>query len=1578
MSTFSLTFQGSSIGSVTLPILENSSDPITFTINWGDGVTDSLLTHNYGSVTGPYTAVLSITSGSVSRFGLFGWTGGDKLIQVATNNNNTWGLPGVTSFQNAFAQCTALISVPLGIPSSVTNMNNMFISAFVFNQNINTWDVSNVTNMIQMFAAAFAFDQPLNNWNVSNVNTMEGMFTSAIKFNQPLNNWNVSNVTNMQSMFQNIDDFNQDISAWDVSSVTNMRAMFLTSSVFNQDISAWDVSSVTDMQQMFENARLFNQNIRNWNTNGGPVGNYTQMFKGASRMISTYSGETGFGTNPDYTPTASFFNVVSTLSLTFQDANAIGSVTLPIVENSGDPITYTIIWGDGTTDSLLTHDYGSVTGPFTAVVNIVSGSVTQFGDSIPWSGGNKLTAVATNNNTTWGLPGVTSFENAFINCSTLVSVPLVVPSSVTNMNNMFSGASVFNQDIGNWDVSSVVTMSEMFFDAIGFDKDIGNWNVGSVTNMSYMFQNAQAFDQLLDNWNVTSVANMEGMFQNAQTFDKSLNNWNVGSVTNMSNMFQNAPLFNQPLDNWNVGSVTNMSNMFQNAPLFNQNIRDWNTNGGPVADYTEMFKDASAMISTYSGETGFGTSPDYTPTSTFFNFIPSLSLTFQDASAIGSITLPIEENSGDPIIFTIDWGDGTTDSLLTHDYGSVLGPFTAVVTITGGSVTRFGLSTLSGWDGVDKLTAVATNDLARWGLPGVTSFENVFRFASKLTSVPTGIPSSVTNMNNMLSRTSSFNQNIGSWNVSNVTNMDGMFAGAPLFDQDIGGWDVSNVTDMRGMFLNAIAFNQDIGGWNVSNVIDMGYMFSNAENFDHFIGNWDVSNVTDMEGMFARASQYNKDIGDWDVSNVTTMRTMFDGARLFNNGGQPLTWSTKTSNVTDMSSMFRFAVYFNQNIGDFDVSSVTDMGAMFNYADSFHQNIGSWDVSSVTNMSYMFQYAFAFDQYIRNWSTNGGPVTDYLDMFEGATAMISTYSGITGFGRTPTSDFFNLNISFNLSLTFQDSSSIGSVTLPIIENSSDPITFTINWGDGTIDSLLTHNYGNVLGPFTAEVNITGGSVIQFGSSSWSGSEKLIALATNDNTRWGLPGLISLEYAFVNAVTLTSVPTGVPSSVTNMAHMFNGASVFNQDISSWNVSNVTNMSNMFFNAQSFDQDINIWDVSSVTNMSYMFSGANVFDQDLSSWIVSNVNNMTSMFSNTDFNQDIGGWDVSNVTNMNNMFSNAALFNQDLSTWNVSNVTNMSYMFRLTSFNKDITSWNVSNVISMSGMFFNAQSFDQDINIWDVSSVTNMSYMFSGANVFDQDIRDWNTNGGPVGDYLNMFEGATAMISTYSGTSGFGTSPDYTPTSEFFNVGPSLGLTFEDATAIGSVTLPIVENSGDPMSFSIDWGDGVIDSSLTHDYGSFAGPFTAVFTITGGSVTQFGGNGWSGADKLTAVSTTANTIWGLPGITSFEYAFNNASKLISVPTRIPSSVTNMSYMFSGASVFNQSIVNWDVSNIINMQDMFNNAFAFNQYIGDWNVSNVTNMQGIFYGASVFDQNIGSWDVTSVNNMQDMFNNAFDNSI
>ncbi|MFO7842721.1 MAG: BspA family leucine-rich repeat surface protein [Bacteroidales bacterium] len=307
-----------------------------------------------------------------------------------------------------------------------------------------------------------------------------------------------------------------------------------------------------------------------------------------------------------------------------------------------------------------------------------------------------------------------------------------------------------------------------------------------------------------------------------------------------------------------------------------------------------------------------------------------------------TVTLPLYDN----VDVTVDWGDGTTPQAITtegnHDH-TYAAEGTYTVTISG-SLAQFGNS-WAGYDNVEKLTVVIN-----FGNLGLTSLYGAFDGAENLTEVPATLPTTVTNLSYMFYNASSFNHDIGGWDVSSVTSMTYLFRNATTFNCDIGGWDVSSVTNMYRMFNGASSFNQDIGGWDVSSVTSMSYMFSNATSFNQDVGGWDVSNVTTMDWMFYGASSFNQDIGGWDVSSVTDMSSMFYGASSFNQdiGG----WDV--SSVTDMSSMFCMASSFNHDIGGWDVSSVTNMRYMFFNATSFNQNIGGWDVSSVTDMTNMF------------------------------------------------------------------------------------------------------------------------------------------------------------------------------------------------------------------------------------------------------------------------------------------------------------------------------------------------------------------------------------------------------------------------------------------------------------------------------------------------------------------------------------------------------------------------------------------------------------------------------------------------
>ena len=65
---------------------------------------------------------------------------------------------------------------------------------------------------------------------------------------------------------------------------------------------------------------------------------------------------------------------------------------------------------------------------------------------------------------------------------------------------------------------------------------------------------------------------------------------------------------------------------------------------------------------------------------------------------------------------------------------------------------------------------------------------------------------------------------INTWDTSLITDMSQLFSDKTIFNDDISNWDVSNVTNMMWMFNEAESFNQDISSWDVSSVITMNYM----------------------------------------------------------------------------------------------------------------------------------------------------------------------------------------------------------------------------------------------------------------------------------------------------------------------------------------------------------------------------------------------------------------------------------------------------------------------------------------------------------------------------------------------------------------------------------------------------------------------------------------------------------------------------------------------------------------------------------------------------------------------------------
>ncbi|MDD2550763.1 MAG: BspA family leucine-rich repeat surface protein [Bacteroidales bacterium] len=109
-------------------------------------------------------------------------------------------------------------------------------------------------------------------------------------------------------------------------------------------------------------------------------------------------------------------------------------------------------------------------------------------------------------------------------------------SNVADMSWMFTNATAFNQDIGNWDMSSVIDTRLMLENATAFNQDISRWNVSNVIDMSRMFYGATAFDQNIGEWDVSSVLAMENMFVgvtlSTANYDALLIGWAAQTVKN--------------------------------------------------------------------------------------------------------------------------------------------------------------------------------------------------------------------------------------------------------------------------------------------------------------------------------------------------------------------------------------------------------------------------------------------------------------------------------------------------------------------------------------------------------------------------------------------------------------------------------------------------------------------------------------------------------------------------------------------------------------------------------------------------------------------------------------------------------------------------------------------------------------------------------------------------------------------------------------------------------------------------------------------------------------------------------------
>ena len=631
--------------------------------------------------------------------------------------------------------------------------------------------------------------------DLTGVTSLQGTFFLCSKITTigRINEWNTSNITSTIQMFHSCTLFNSNISNWNVSNVTAFNAMFFTANSFNNGYAPgvvntlpWITTNATTLNQMFTGSVAFNSNISTFNVS--KVVNFYQMFQNANSFNNGYAS--GVANQLPWT-----INTVSNV-----DMSSLFFAALAFNSNLGT----------GTT---------------------------------PWD-----------------------------------------VSTVTNFSSMFAGAAKFNNGdesdvtlskINDWSINTVsaVNMSSMFSSATIFNRNIGSWNVSKVTTFANMFVLARDFNNggspSINNWsiNTASPVPMNSMFYQAYSFNQPIENWNVTSVNTMSVMFSLALAFNQPLANWErstpgntstLANVTSMSQMFcatiPGTAKFNQNIGNWNVSG--VTNFTQMFANLSN-----------GVNP--------FNNDGSTSINSWQIKTNGPVTM-----SG---MFT--------KSVFNQPIGD------------------WNVSQVTDMSTMFQSTASFNQDISKWNVGKVTTFTAMFNGATVFNNdvnsdtnpitfrtgingwnIGAGVASVTTNQ---MFQNTNFNRYIGDWDVSKVTAMGNMFLSNTSFNQDISKWNMGGVTSMDAMFYGANAFTNGsntninlitgitgINGWNINTTatsVTMASMFAQNTAFNQPLDSWNVSKVTNMNGMFYNASAFNKPIGSWNVSSVTNFSNFMFG-----------------------------------------------------------------------------------------------------------------------------------------------------------------------------------------------------------------------------------------------------------------------------------------------------------------------------------------------------------------------------------------------------------------------------------------------------------------------------------------------------------------------------------------------------------------------------------------------------------------------------------------------------------------------------------------------------------------------------
>ncbi len=901
-----------------------------------------------------------------SNFPVWAWADGDNIYWWSEAEHPNFNSNSSTMFQNMKTLTTINLD---GLESSTAvNMGYLFNGCTSLTDlDISEFNTANVQNMMAMFYNTPALTSINTSvLNTANVNNMSFMFRDTGATSIDISNFNTVNVKTMQSMFEKTKASSIILGNPDTLKVTNMANMFQdTLNITSLDVSGLDTDNVESMVGMFEAfngiPKLTSLNVSNFKTS--KVQNFACMFYGQANLTSL--DVSNFDTSSATSMYMMFLGMTKAQSINVSGwTNDKGPAMDYMFSYTGMGVA------GGTVINFENYNTKNVTNMDHMFSDMRSEAVLD------------LSSFDTAKVTKMGGMFSASYASTPMALKTVyVSDKFVTTALTGTQNNIFDHTRAIVGGAGTaWDASS---MEKARID----DPDNNEPGYFTIKGARYIRYNGNGADNATPYGAMTSEYLKAGDKLKKNAFTRrgfKFAGWKDADGNEYTDEQVMTELVESktPLELFAQWSeITATLNTGANVNNVLRRI------AGDATSF-EMYTAGTPDFSTIDGEQIISA-----------NNSPAKVYVWQDAEASKiywwSEAYQPKFNANSASMFAsltkltnIDLTDlnASTATNLSNLYKGD----TALVST---NITAQDTSNVTNMNSMFMNTGFTELSLEGLETNNVTDMANMFNGAKNITTLDTTPLNTekVTTMSAMFANTTALDSiNLTDFDTSSVTNMSSMFSASGISSINLASFDTTNVTNISSMFKSTTNLaTVDLSPLEVQSVTTMASLFEGSGITSINVAPLATESVTDMSAMFKDTLGLTElNVAPLNTTNVTTMKDMFygsyhlasldvsmlDTANVQSMSGTfgilgketalkmydtPETTKFTTSNVTDMSNMFRGDRELNQgliniDLSHIDTSKVTNMSGMFKASRARSLDFSHFDTRKVTNMSQMF------------------------------------------------------------------------------------------------------------------------------------------------------------------------------------------------------------------------------------------------------------------------------------------------------------------------------------------------------------------------------------------------------------------------------------------------------------------------------------------------------------------------------------------------------------------------------------------------------------------------------------------------